>query len=269
MLKRRIIVKKAYFISEKSKNFRLLQSIRFKFIIGGNIVQTNTLEVKYMKQILQNRLNAILIIGIIILYVAFLSFDMFFIPRSIESRYLKYASITLCFLLVTSLTFKSVDKYDSKYVVIAFIFTMIADIFLLFTDNKITGIFFFCLVQLTYLKRYNKRFFKTTLYFVGIAILVNLLLPFQPLYVITGLYASLIGACFFSTFYTKLPKFNFFCVRIGMTLFILCDIHVALYNQLSTTSDYYRFVTLAMWLFYLPSQLILAMSASHPMVDNR
>lgn len=217
-----------------------------------------------MKQIFKNRLNVILIIGIIILYVAFLTFDMFSIPRSMESRYLKYASISLCFLLATSLASKSEDQQDSKYVVIALIFTMIADIFLLFTNYKITGVVFFCLVQLTYLKRYNMRFFKAATYFVGIAILVYLLLPFQPLYVISGLYASLIGACFFSTFYTTLPKFNLYCVRIGMTLFILCDIHVALYNQLSTTSDYYRFVTLAMWLFYLPSQLILAMSASHP-----
>lgn len=222
-----------------------------------------------MKQIFKNRLNVILISIIIILYAAFLSLDIFSTPRSMESRYLKYASIMLCFLLATSLTSQSADKRDSKYVVLALMFTMAADTFLLFTTNKITGVFFFCLVQLTYLKRYNMRLFKAGIFFVIVAMIVYLLLPFQPLYVIAGLYAILIISCFFATFRTKLPKFNLYCVRIGMTLFILCDIHVALFNQLSSNSNYYRFVTMAMWLFYLPSQLLLAMSASHPKVDNQ
>ena len=219
-----------------------------------------------MKQILKNRLNLMLIIGIIVLYIAFLSLDIFSIPRSIESRHFKYASIVMCFLLATSLTVKSTDKRDSRYVVLALIFTMLADTFLLFTSHKITGIFFFCLMQLTYLKRYNVRFFKAGIFFSAIAILVHLFLPFQPLYVIAGLYAVLIGTCFFATFRTKLPKFNLYCVRIGMASFILCDINVALYNQLSTSSNFYQLVTVAMWFFYLPAQFLLALSASHPKI---
>ena len=219
-----------------------------------------------MKQILKNRLNIILIIGIIVLYIAFLSLDIFSIPRSIESRHFKYASIVLCFLLATSLASKSADKRDSRYVVLALFFTMLADLFLLFTSHKITGIFFFCLMQLTYLKRYNVRFFKAGIFFSAIAVLVHLFLPFQPLYVIAGLYAVLIGSCFFATFRTKLPKFNLYCVRIGMASFILCDINVALYNQLQTSSSYYQLITVAMWLFYLPAQFLLALSASHPKV---
>ena len=221
-----------------------------------------------MKQIVKHRLNAILIIGIVILYVAFLSLDIFSIPRSMASRYLKYTTIVLCFLLATSLYHQSSDKRDSQYVVIALLFTMLADIFLLFTSNQIAGVFFFCLVQLTYLKRYHTGFFKVGICLGGIAMIVHLLLPFQPLYVIAGLYAILIVSCFGSTFRTKLPKFNLYSVRIGMALFILCDIHVALFNQLSTSSNYYRFVTVAMWLFYLPSQLTLAISASHPKVEK-
>lgn len=216
-----------------------------------------------MKQIIKNRFNIVLIVGILILYGAFLSLDMFSIPRSIPSRYLKYASIVLCFVFATSLMHQSSNKKDSIYVVIALIFTMAADTFLLFTHHKEVGVFFFCLVQLTYLKRYNAAFFKAGICFGLLAVFTYFLFQFQALYVIAALYAILISSCFFSTFRTKLPKFNLYCARIGMLLFILCDIHVALYNQLSTGSSYYRFVTLSMWLFYLPSQFLLALSASH------
>ena len=208
-------------------------------------------------------------IGIIILYAAFLSLDIFSLPRSIESRHFKYASIVLCFILAALLYQQSADKRDSRYVVLALTFTMLADIFLLFTNYKIIGIFFFCLMQLTYLKRYNIRFFYAGICFAGIAILVHLFLPIGPLYVIAGLYAILIVSCFLATFRTKLPKFNLYCVRMGMLLFILCDINVALYNQASASSNYYRFVTVAMWLFYLPAQFLLAMSAAYPRVDNQ
>ena len=221
-----------------------------------------------MKQILKNQLNVALIIGIVVLYIAFLSLDILSIPSSIESRHLKYASVVLCFLLATLLFASSTDKQDSSHVVLALIFTMLADIFLLFSNHKIIGIFFFCLMHLTYLKRYNVRFFKAGIFFSIVAIVVYLLLPFKPLRVIAGLYATLIVSCFFATFRTKLPKFNLYCVRVGMALFILCDINVALYNQLSASSNYYRYVAIAMWLFYLPAQFLLAMSASHPYVEG-
>ena len=217
-----------------------------------------------MKQILKNQLNVIHIIGIMVLYIAFLSLDIFSIPKTIESRYIKYASIVLCFLFASLLTHTSADKRDSRYVVLALTFTLIADIFLLFTNYKITGIFVFCLMQLTYLKRYNVRFFAAGIFFAAIAIIVYLLLSIEPLYVISGLYATLIGSCFLATFRTQLPEFNLYCVRIAMALFILCDIHVALYDHLSTSSSYYQVAAIAMWLFYLPAQFLLAMSAFHP-----
>jgi hypothetical protein len=163
-----------------------------------------------MKQILKNSLNVILVLGIIMLYVAFLSLDIFSNLRALQSKYLKYARIVLCFIIETSLAYRSEDKRDSNYIGLAFIFTMIANIFLLFTSNKIIGIFFFCLVQLTYLKRYDIRIFKAGISFALIAMRVHSLLPFQSLYVITVVYAILIGSCFLVTFRTKLPKFNFY-----------------------------------------------------------
>jgi len=214
-----------------------------------------------MKQIFKNHQNTKLIIGIIILYITFLSIDIFSVFRLLSSAYLKYASIVLCFLLALTSYRKSNNKQDSKYVVIAFIFTLIADIFLLFTGNKIAGILFFCLVQLTYLKRNNRCFFKFGIYVSMIAIVIQLFAVFDSLYIIATLYAFLIVACAISTFKTDLPKFNLYCVKIGMILFILCDIHVALFNYSSPRFNYSHFASIAIWLFYLPAQFLLALSA--------
>ena len=221
-----------------------------------------------MKQIFKSRLNAFFIIGIIILYIAFLSIDVFSAPGLLPTRYLKYTTIILCFLLALNLHRNSINKQDSKYVVIAFIFTLIADIFLLFTGNKIAGIFFFCLVQLTYLKRYNIRLFKFGIFVSTVAIMIHLFTSFDQLYIIAGLYAPLILVCAISTFRTKLPKFNLYCTRIGMILFILCDIHVAMFDQLSRASSYHHFASIVIWLFYLPAQFLLALSAFHQDVEN-
>jgi len=219
-----------------------------------------------MKQILKQPLYIGLMTGIAVLYVAFLSLDIFILTsRSNLSLQLKYAAMVLCFLLALSLYGQSSNKKDSKFVVIALIFTLIADIFLLFTNYDFAGVFFFCLVQLTYLKRYNSRFFAFGLALTPIALLVYFLTSISALFIIAGLYAALILSCFVSTFHTLLPEFNRKCVRWGMVLFILCDIHVALFNRIPRNIAYFQVAAVAMWLFYLPSQLLLALSAHHMM----
>ena len=221
-----------------------------------------------LKLILKSRFHLFLLVGIGVLYVWFLSLDVFALPRSLPSRYLKYASVVFCFLLAGSFHFSSANKKDSKYVVIALFFTLIADVFLLFTTQRLTGVLVFCFVQLVYLKRYDNRFFLTGLGLVSVSNLVYIFSGFSALHVAAGLYAVLIVLCFSATFFGVAARafsaFRLRCVRSAMVLFILCDVHVALYNYIGSTSPYYRVVTVAMWLFYLPSQLLLALSAWHP-----
>jgi len=216
-----------------------------------------------MKQLFKYRIHLVLIACIALLYVSFLSLDILTHTRPMLSLQLKYLSMVLCFLLAISLHKRSANKNDSKYVIIALIFTLIADIFLLFTTNDIAGIFFFCLAQLTYLKRYNFKFFTFGLCLAPVAIAVYFFTSIAALFVIAGFYAILILTCFVSTFYTQLPRFNLICVRLGMFLFILCDIHVALFNQLPRNVAYHQIASVAMWFFYLPSQVLLALSAYH------
>jgi len=176
---------------------------------------------------------------------------------------LKFTSIVLCFGLGLSLYRQSENQQDSKFVVAALIFTVIADVFLLFTTAHISGVLSFWVVQLVYLKRYHQRLFIFGIIAVICSIPLLFLLPFETLHIIAGAYAILIFTCFIATFKTKLPKFNLKCIRIGMFLFILCDIHVALFNLLPRSHPYFRTTSIAIWFFYLPAQVLLAMSAHH------
>jgi len=55
------------------------------------------------------------------------------------------------------------------------------------------------------------------------------------------------------------PKPNGHMILIGMVLFLLCDINVALYNILNE-GLFYNISSISMWLFYLPSQVLLSLS---------
>lgn len=56
-------------------------------------------------------------------------------------------------------------------------------------------------------------------------------------------------------------------IAIGMVLFLFCDINVLLYNlmgMISSSSEFikqlYNISSVSMWLFYLPSQILLSLS---------
>ena len=48
---------------------------------------------------------------------------------------------------------------------------------------------------------------------------------------------------------------------LGLTLFVGCDVCVGLFNVLPPGSAPYFAVSVGMWLFYLPSQVLIALSA--------
>ncbi|HCQ88645.1 MAG TPA: hypothetical protein DIU45_01360 [Clostridium sp.] len=63
------------------------------------------------------------------------------------------------------------------------------------------------------------------------------------------------------------PYPNKYMIAYGMILFILCDINVALYNVTEVTGISWTFIDivhnitgLLIWLFYVPSQLLLSLS---------
>lgn len=213
-----------------------------------------------MTQFLKNHLPIYFLAALLVLYLAILSFDFLSTPDYRWLSELKFTSILLCFLLAALLYQTSTNQKDSRFVVIGLFFTVIADVNLVLVNAHVLGVFFFCLVQLTYLRRLTMRYFWFSMIVVTTAILFAFFISSQTLYVLAALYAFLILSVTTATWRSKLPRFNKRCASWGMLLFILCDLHVALSNQLPASHGYSEMASDLIWLFYLPSQVLLAMS---------
>lgn len=192
----------------------------------------------------------------------------------------------LCFLLsiisAKNSHIGTVNFRDVLLLKLALFITVIADLCLVIFDFYILGVIFFSFVQITYCVRYTSREIKTTLrnFFVTFQFIVflfvlirlfiekiSILLPISLFYAIC-LLTSVTKAI--KTWKNNLyPYPNNYMVTIGMILFLLCDICVALSNitEILPLTGYFivRIQGISaslIWVFYLPSQLLLALSGS-------
>lgn len=203
----------------------------------------------------------------LILYLSFLCIDIFF--NQINTTYIKYSCIILLFIF----SFIYYKKWDLRHISFrfAYLFTLIADLFLLVLNNDyIIGVSFFLLAQISYFIYLNhnedkKRIIKyLTIYFIlamPTSIIASILLqPFDILYIIVSFYFSLLIINCISCFEKR--KEIGLSLFIGFFLFILCDINVGLNNldYINSNSLLLYLVSIAMWLFYLPSQCIIVNS---------
>ena len=191
------------------------------------------------------------------LYTLFLYFD--FNDINIEiSNWLKYVGIIICFLA-------SLIPIFSKN------FAKPHYLLLINTDKNlyIFGVVIFIIVQLSYfiyietLKK-NKTSFLISLIFriilSSILIIVLSIIRFDLL--------SIVSACYFvellmnfitSLSLIKINKF-FLIFSIGLLLFIGCDISVGLTNLDLFEGHIKNLVSNLMWIFYLPSQVLISFS---------
>ncbi len=128
--------------------------------------------------------------------------------------------------------------------------TLCADFFLIYTTHYATGLAFFILVQLAYLQTLREMPFR--LWYTAIFPLAY----FLPLPVLGGIYALL----FFCHFYFAIKKagtyrsvFTMLYV-LALVLFAACDITVAWGYFAQPAPE-------TVWLFYAPSQFLLAFTA--------
>lgn len=240
-----------------------------------------------MKNRTFNNLLINLIVGIIlILYILFIYIDFYNVETIITSDVIKYLCILLC-LLLAILSTKNPHKdkcndEDMRLLVLGLFITIIADLCLIILDFYTLGVLFFVLVQITYCVRYTNKNIKVTLislfiifiiiaFGYGIALLfnkkINILLPISLFYGIC-LLVSVIKAIKASNnnLYTSKSKHM---IVLGMVLFLLCDTCVALSNitVIFPLSGYIMtslsaIASLLIWVFYLPSQLLLALSGN-------
>ena len=205
------------------------------------------------------------------LYTLFLYFD--FNDINIEiSNWLKYVGIIICFLTSLIPIFSKNSAKSQYFIPFSLFFTLVSDYFLLINTDKnlyIFGVVIFIIVQLSYfiyietLKK-NKTSFLISLIFrivlSSMLIIILSILQFDLL--------SIVSACYFvellMNFITSLSliKINkyFLIFSIGLLLFIGCDISVGLTNLDLFEGHIKNLVSNLMWIFYLPSQVLISFS---------
>lgn len=211
------------------------------------------------------------------------------------SMYIKFFSIFLCFLFVI-LYYRTTNQTQEEKIhnsnknylgihilKIAMLFTLISDLFILVMDYYTVGILTFIIVQFLYLIRisswisYGKMLRTILIRIIGAGVttvLIIILYQFQEtevrLEVIFAVYYFIlfvsnvmdaIGILFQSK---KKYRILFAC---GLLAYFLCDINVAIFNlkdyiTINETlyNQLYSFSTIAMWMFYLPGQVAIALS---------
>lgn len=187
--------------------------------------------------------------------------DLFIPGRALLSAALKYAGIWLIFAIAAS-DFRRCEKSDFRLLIAGLGFTLVSDALLLFTPWHFAGVACFCGVHLSCIRRCVKAAFKAALLItisVALALAVCALLGIRlPYLLIAGaLYAALIVSATACAFRSGHP--NAIQIRIGMLLFVLCDINVALFN---VAPHVFAPASVLMWAFYLPSQLLLSLSCA-------
>ena len=221
----------------------------------------------------RNFFKNILIVLIAILYITFLYTDISEKKLFLSSNIMKFISIFLCFLLAIVNHKSRKYKLNSKLLITGLFFTLIADyLFLIYNNFFPVAIGSFCIVQILYILRYNKQNIRKNILYIIFSLLIifivygyiynsikkiDLILPIGLFYS-SCLFISLKEAIY-QYRYELFPSPNKEMILLGMILFVLCDINVAIYNTIGKTSD---IASIAMWLFYLPSQLLLALSGN-------
>ncbi|MDR1619832.1 MAG: lysoplasmalogenase [Clostridiales bacterium] len=210
------------------------------------------------------------LLAIAALYVAFIVLDAFYAPLYHVSAMLKYMGVLFCFVLACLLRRSAYDEAAWKHLAAALGLTLVADALLLFTPQYLAGLLVFCAAHIVYIRRNNRRAARNAV--MAIAAVAAAGCAFLPqaegalglpsYYFAAVVYAALILTNTACAFFAKAPQKNRALMLWGMTLFLLCDVCVALYQLLPPGGVTFRVAGVLMWVFYLPAQVLLALSAA-------
>lgn len=216
-----------------------------------------------------------LILFILIHLILYLFIYAFKIITGKAETIADYIVVISCFLF--SLVYFIIKRNSNTLIfVIAFLFTILADTnLLILDDNYELGILAFIIVQFAYFWYILKNMYTKDNY--GYLIAIRLIT------IVIGVIASLIVqidkllVCLVIIYISNLvinliisiiPRKRNLLFSLGLFLFLLCDICVGCYNigdiiDISNTSLFYKIANLPFniaWLFYHPSQVLLAIS---------
>ena len=194
------------------------------------------------------------------LFCTFLTMDIMGKPGS---NYVKFAAIAL----VGAFSFFAGKEKDNRIVNIALVFTGIADVCLVLLGKFFWGVPVFAIVQVCYAIRFSYlsgkplvgEILKRT---VPAVILGGLVAYFvDPKIGLTVFYAWCFGVNFVHGFELQIlkPSKRHLVFCIGLTMFACCDLCVGITNLAPSfmTEAMIRNASVATWIFYLPSQLLI------------
>ena len=193
-------------------------------------------------------------------YAAFLAMDLAGLGGL--SIWPKYAGILLCLAFACLAAVQGGDRL----IPFALACTALADLFLLVLNRYYPlGVAIFLVVQTLYLLRLRRDGSDSAPWLrAGLALILALAVYglglLSPLNLLVCLYFSqlLSNTCLAWTVKGRSQRL----FALGLTLFVGCDVCVGLFNLSGLVPDaLYQFARVGMWLFYLPSQVLIALSA--------
>ena len=194
-----------------------------------------------------------------LLYAAFLALDLS--GRGSGSVPIKYGGVLLCLLFALACALGGGDRLVPP----ALALTAVADWFLLVrNDSYVVGVALFLCVQTVYCLRLRRGGASAAYPLrAGLALGAGLglyaLELASPLNLLAALYFSQLLSNTLLAWTRKGKRWRTFAA--GLTLFVGCDLCVGLFNVLPSAHPLYPAVSLGMWFFYLPSQVLIALSA--------
>lgn len=194
------------------------------------------------------------------LYLGFLWLDLR--AGAAGTVWLKYAGILLCF----AMSLLSARRGGDSLVAWALGLTCAADMLLLVVDRYYAlGVLIFLAVQLIYLYRLARADGGRWMPLMRGAVLTGLLVLlwglklFRPLNILAVSYFSVLACNMVQGLKSPAPWGRKFAA--GLALFACCDLCVGLFNSGALVpAPVYGFVRIGMWLFYLPSQVLIVYS---------
>lgn len=210
----------------------------------------------------------------LVLYLSYLRLDIKGI--SDISSYIKFFSILICFLWAGIC---SIRYNRDKIIPIALGFSVLSDIFLLFTNYFVPGLVFFIMVQILFyfvLSRGGWIHRNAQIWIrIGLPILILVLfyvigVAFDLVLILAVFYIVSFAATVLAAICAARKSPDNRAMRLfmlGLILFFLCDINVGIFNlssylQMDSKVLYSlrNFSAVGMWFFYLPGQILIGLS---------
>ncbi len=197
-----------------------------------------------------------------LIYAMILVFGLFW-PTSIAVTMLKLIGIFLCLVFV----FKYFKK--DRFLQIAFLFTFAADVLLAINNVSAAGVLVFAFAQISHFIRLCQKPLLSKIWLIVscLALIVAYVLPIDNQIIFFGVVygvtlAANLGTCIYQ--YTKKKNLSTFYGLLGFSLFVCCDLLVAVsfFTTLGILPAFlYGIANYCCWVFYLPAQVCIANSS--------